>query len=254
MRWPLHSTLVGLLGCLIFPVAYAADTVIGSVSTTRFSGGDGTLGGAVLAFEHATNDDGILMTGSRTVFPIGTLSEVDADVFKSLMCHVAVSGGASLGEASTSNLSEVLYKARFSLDSRWNSPWSLHAGYQYIDLDVVHGSLLSSTVEYRATPAGLGVKIGGGSHIGGTVADRYAQAEFNWYQRERFYGGVIIGRTGYDPANLGQTANVERLLQLYAGATIPIRGSTLSLGLDTLSLENSSRQTFRIGVIQPIRP
>jgi hypothetical protein len=103
-------------------------------------------------------------------------------------------------------------------------------------------------------PAGLGIKFGGGSHIGGTVADRYAQAEFNWYRRERIYGGVIIGRTGYDPATLGQTANVERLLQLYAGATIPVRGSTLSVGVDSISLESSSRQTLRIGVTQPIRP
>jgi hypothetical protein len=255
MRWlRVRSWLAALTGCVVCGAACGSDTVIGSVSGTRFSGGDGTFGGVGLTYEHGIGSAGFLFTASRTDFPIGSLTEFDVDAFKTLSPQLTLTAGASLGDASTPGRSDTLYKARLSADSQLGA-WTLHAGYQYIALDLIHGNLVSSTVEYRTFPA-LGVKIGGGYHLGGTVADRYGQTEINWYGAgvERIYGGVVVGRTGYDPASLGETAVVERLFQLYAGAAIPIRRAVLTLGLDSLSLESSARQTLRIGLTEPINP
>lgn len=234
----------------------ASDTVIGGVSGTNFSGSSfnqGTFGGISLGLQHGMEHGGYLVGVSETDFPIGSLSEVDFDAYRVESPRLSVTAGASVGEAAAGSQSDVLYKARFSIDSQIDPMWSLHGGYQYIDLNAIHGNLIAATVEVRPLPL-LGFKVGGCDDVGGTVADRYGSMEINWYGKQHLVAGLIIGRTGYDPASLGEVAVVERLFQLYLGASVPMRVGMIAIGVDTLRLEDSARQTLRIGLSEPIKP
>jgi hypothetical protein len=242
------AALIGLAGA-----AHASDMMTGNVTGTRFSGGDGTFGGIGLTYEHATESAGVLVGLSGTDFPVGSLTELDLDAFKILSPRLTVSGGASYGSAATLDRTDNLYKTRLTADFKVDQALTLHANYQYIDLDLIHGNLAAGSVEYRPSQS-FGIKAGGGFQIGGTIDAHYGQTEIDWYGPERIYGGLVMGRTGYDPATLGETAVEERLFQIYLGTSIPIRRTILTLGFDWLSLESSARQTLRIGLTEPIPP
>jgi hypothetical protein len=233
-------------------LSHAADVLIGSVYDTHYQGSGDDLGGAI-AWQHVGQPGGLLIGISNTGYPIGTLTEGDVDADYIVSPRLTVSGGASLGEASTPGRSNTLYKMRASVDATIDSRWSLHEGYQYFDLYLIHGDLLTSSVECHL-PHSLGIRVGGGYDVNGTVANRYGDAEIDWYGKERLYAGVVYGRTGYDPAELGAAPFERRLFQVYAGAAIPVSAATLTIGVDSLSLEGVGRQTVRIGLNQPIPP
>jgi hypothetical protein len=248
---PLGALMFGAL-LLLAPIAHGADILFGSVFGTHFPGNEAGYGGA-LTWQRTLDAGGFLLGASDSIYPIGTLSEGDVDTYYRASTHLTVNAGFSVGAAWNGTSPSTLYKGRLSVDSQLNPLWTVHAGYQYIDLDLIHVNLATSSVEYRPVPAWV-VKAGGGYSIDGSVADRYGNAEIDWFGKQRFFAGVVLGRTGYDPANLGQVALIERMFQLYTGAAVPIVAGTLNIGLDTLSLEGSARQTLRIGFTQTIKP
>lgn len=231
--------------------SHAADTVIGSAFGTRFQGGQYAYG-ASLALQHPWNQGGFVFGWNYSEFPIGSLSELDLDIYRTESARLSATAGVSVGEAIAGAQTNVLYKARFSIDSQFDPEWAIHAGYQYIDLNVIHGNLASASIEYRPVPH-LGIKAGGGRDLTGTDAERYGNLEINWYGSTRLFGGVILGRTGYDPASLGDSSAVQRLFQFYACAAVPTKAGTLTIGVDSLSLERDSRQTIRLGFTSPIK-
>lgn len=242
--------------CLIFALsvspAYADDTVISNVAGTHF-GGDGNEGAVGLTWQHTLDRGGLLFGLNGSEFPVGSLTEVDVDAYAVSSARLSLTGGVSIGEAAGTTQSNTLYKARIYLDSPLGAAWLVHAGYQYIDLDVIHGNLLTASVEFRPI-AVWGIKAGAGYDAHGSFLDRHGTVEINWYGPQRLFAGVVLGRTGYDPAALGQISVEERLAQIYLGASVPVALGVLTLGVDTLSLEGASRQTVRIGLVQPIRP
>jgi hypothetical protein len=230
--------------------ARGADALIGSVYDTHFDGNFYALGGS-LAWQHTFTGGGWLAGYSNTGYPIGTLNEGDVDVYRTFRGPITLNAGLSLGEATTVTRSSTLYKARTSVDVSVNPTWTAHAGVQYVDLYLIHGNLITASLECRLTQAWM-VKAGAGVDANGTVGARYGTFEIDWLRRERLYAGIVLGRTGYDPAHLGDTTFEERLLEIYAGAALPISTATLTVGLDTLSLEGVPRQTLRIGLVEPI--
>jgi hypothetical protein len=231
-------------------LARATDTLIGSVYGTHFAGDYYALGGS-FAWQRTFTDGGFVIGFGNTGFPLGTLSEGDVDVYRTLPGSVTINGGVSLGEATTAVRSNTLYKARMSIDAALDSTWTIHAGYQYVDLYLIHGDLLAAGAECRLTQTWT-LKAAGGLDAHGTVGARYGSVELGWLQRQRLYAGVVVGRTGYDPAHLGEVTFEERLFQIYVGGAIPVHTATLTIALDTLSLGGAARQTLRIGLAQPI--
>lgn len=259
--------LDGVMGCLLCgfggPLAFGADNLIGEIYSTRYPGDAFAYGGS-LAFQHATAlggavvgvsglqlPSGLVVAG--TTAPVGSLVVGDIDAYRIETAHLTFTGGASFGSASSGSTSNDLYKARVAVDSKIDTAWSVRLADQYIDFNVIHGHVLSSAVEYRPAPL-WAVAVSGGYAISGTAADRYGQLAVNWYGSEHLFAGVIAGRTGYDPATLGETSVVRRLSQVYVGAGIPVPLGTLTFGADTLNLAGVSRETLRVGFIRPILP
>ncbi len=230
---------------------HADDSVLSDVFGIRFPGAQYAYGGS-LSLKHVTSSGGVVAGFSDTQFPVGSLAVADVDVYRHETEHFYFSAGASLGDANTGSHSDILYKARLSVDAQIDPRWLVRMGDQFIDLNVIHGHLLTGGVQYRPTPK-WGIDVSGGYGLSGTLADRYGQLALNWYGTDRLYGGVVIGRTGYDPANLGEVAAIRRLFQVYGGASIPIARGSLTLGFDSLSLDGAPRQTLRIGVVEPFK-
>jgi hypothetical protein len=247
-----------LLGAAWLCPAQASDTVSGSVFSTRYDTYDWTGYGGSLGYQHASDAGGVIVVLNDTAYPIGTLKVVDLDAYRHEWEHVWVSAGGSLGDAEVpGSPSSTLYKARVAVDTQFDPRWVTHLADQFIELDQIRGHLMTTGLEYRPTPQ-WGVKLGGGYAVSGTLADRYGQAALSWYGVENFYGGVILGRTGYDPSRLGEVGAIRREFQVYTGAALPLgtapQHATLTLAADTLSIEGVARQTLRIGFIKPIRP
>jgi hypothetical protein len=236
----------------------ASDTISGSGFTTRYDAYDWTGYGGSLAYQHASDLGGVIGTLNDTEYPTGSLKVVDLDGYRHEWDHVWISAGGSIGDAViTGAPSSTLYKAHLAVDTQFNPQWLTHLADQFIDLDQIHGHLMTTGVEYRPTPR-WGVNVAGGYALSGTLADRYGQLALSWYGVEHFYGGLVLGRTGYDPARLGEIGAVRREFQAYTGASVPLGAGpyhpTLTLAADTLSIEGLARQTLRIGFIQPIKP
>jgi hypothetical protein len=241
------------MAALWTPLAQATDTISGSAFVTRYDAYAWTGYGGTLGYQHASDMGGVIVALSDTRFPVGTLAVVDIDGYRHEWEHVWLSVGGSLGNAATGNQSSTLYKARIAADAQLDPQWVVHLADQFIDLDTIHGHLMTTGAEYRPTPL-WGVNVAGGYGVSGTLADRYGQLVLNWYGKDHLYGGLVLGRTGYDPANLGEIAVVRRLFQAYTGAAIPVGHAVLTLALDTLNLEGASRQTLRVGFIKQIDP
>jgi hypothetical protein len=229
MRLLRPEILVAALGLVAAPTAHATDTVIANATGIRFPGDEYAYGGA-LTLQHAGVAGGVLFGLNSTRFPIGTLTDFDADAYR-VMGRWAVTAGGSLGRAAAGPNVNTLQKAHLLLDYQVDTKWTVHAGDTYVHLARVEGQLLNASAEYRLAE-GWSFKAGGGCAI----------------------TGIVDGRTGYDPAALGQISVVSRLLQLYSGASIPIGKTSLLLGLDTLDLEGRARQSLRIGFSRPITP
>jgi hypothetical protein len=233
--------------------AQGATTVTGDGAVTRFPGGDDAYSGSLTLLQ-TTQNGGFLLGLSDTRFPIGKLAVGDVDVYRSLNATFIVSGGLSLGEADTGVAHDsTLYKARLALDARIDAKWSVRVSDQYIDLDTVHGHLATLGTEYRPTPK-WGIDLTGGYALSGTLPDRYGQLVVNWFGAEHLYSGVVFGRTGYDPADLGLTPAIRRLFEVYAGASMPVPHGTLTVSVDATNLEGQLRQTLRVGFMEPIKP
>jgi hypothetical protein len=249
--WPkcLPALLLGLAGVAAAP---AADTVIADFFDTRFPQNWYGYGGS-LTVVHSEPGGGVVVAATDTQVPVGSLFVVDVDAYRLQTGRLTVSAGLSVGDAKSPTTSDSLYKARISADLQLDSHWFVHAGDQYVDLNAIRGQLASGSAEYRPSPQ-WGVKLGGGYSISGTLADRYAETALHWYGTTPMYGGLVVGRTGYDPANLGLISVVRQLRQEYVGAGIPLRRWTLNLEADNLTLNGQSRQTVHIGVTRAIRP
>jgi hypothetical protein len=258
--------VVSLVALAWTAVAGASDTVSGSVFDTHYDAapgpvivvGAGNGNGESLAYQHSSDDGGVIIALNNTEFPVGALRFADLDAYRHEWEHVWISAGGTIGETSIPGApSSTLYKVRVAVDTQFDPQWVTHLGDQFIDLDQIHGHLATTSVEYRPTPQ-WGVKLGGGYALSGTLADRYGQVGLNWYGVDNVYGGLILGRTGYDPSRLGEIAAVRREFQAYAGTALPLGTSpqhaTLTLSADSLSIEGIARQTLRIGFIKPIRP
>jgi hypothetical protein len=253
-----RRTAAGLLLALCGCAAQASDTISGSVFGTRYDSYHWSGYGGSLGYQHASDLGGVIVTLNDTEYPVGSLKVVDLDAYRHEWDHVWISAGASIGDALIDGSpSSTLYKAHVAVDTQFDPRWVTHLADQFIDLDQVHGHLMTSGVEYRPTPR-WGVNVAGGYALSGTLADRYGQLALNWYGVEHLYGGVVLGRTGYDPARLGEVGAVRREFQVYAGAALPLgsapQHATLTLAADTLSVEGVARQTLRIGFIKPVRP
>lgn len=240
-----------------FP-AQASDTISGSAFSTRYDAYDWTGYGGSLSYQHASDMGGVIVTLNDTAYPIGSLKVVDLDAYRHEWDHVFISAGGSVGEALVPGApSSTLYKAHLAVDTQFDPRWVTHLADQYIDLDQIHGHLMTTGVEYRPTPE-WGVNVAGGYALSGTLADRYGQLALNWYGVEHLYGGLVLGRTGYDPAELGEVGAIRREFQAYVGAALPLGSGpyhpTLTIAADTLSIEGVARQTLRIGFVQPIKP
>jgi len=245
------------MGCWA-PLVQASDTLSGSVFGTRYDAYSWDGYGGSLAYQHASDMGGVIVTLNDTEYPTGTLKVVDLDGYRHEWEHVWISAGGSIGDASlTGSPSSTLYKAHVAVDTQFDPQWVTHLADQFIDLDQIHGHLMTTGVEYRPTPL-WGVNLAGGYAVSGTLADRYGQVVLNWYGVEHFYGGLVLGRTGYDPARLGEVGAVRREFQAYAGAALPLGHAAgapiLTLAADTLSIEGVSRQTLRVGIIKQINP
>jgi len=253
MNWSLRKRILACCAALsCFHMVYASDTISGSILGSRFPGNEASYGGG-LTYQHASDTGGVLLGIGDTKFPVGSLAVVDVDAYRHQFEHFWFTAGASLGDAQADDHSSTLYKVRLAMDTRIDPQWSARLADQFIDLDMIHGHLMTAGAEYRVTPLwGLGVS--GGYSLSGTLADRYGQVSVNWYGRQHTYGGIVLGRTGYDPANLGETAAIRRLFQVYAGTNIPVGHAIVTLAADTLNLEGATRQTLRIGIIEPINP
>lgn len=260
---PLKHSAAGLLVVFGGPLALGADNALGELYGTRYPG-DGFAYGGSLAFQHATAQGGVVLgvgelrlpsglVVAGTQAPAGALVVGDIDAYRIETAHFTFTGGASFGEATSGSTSNNLYKARVAVDLKIDSAWSVRLADQYLDFNIIHGHVLNSAVEYRPAPL-WGVAVSGGYAVTGTVADRYGQIAVNWYGTQHLFAGVIVGRTGYDPATLGETAVVRRLAQVYLGAGIPLPLGTLTLGADTLNLAGAARDTLRVGFIRPISP
>ena len=112
---------------------------------------------------------------------------------------------------------------------------------------------MDTAVEFRPTPH-WGIRLAGGYSVSGTLADRYGQLVLHWYGASHIYAGLVAGRTGFDPATLGETAAVRQLREGYAGVGLPVHWGTLSLSADVLSLDGAARETLRLGFSIPLRP
>lgn len=262
----LETARAWLLAAVCAVAAHASDTVSGSVFDTHYDAppgrvivvGAGNGNGESLAYQHASDDGGVIIALNNTEFPVGALRFADLDAYRHEWEHVWISAGGTIGETSIPGTpSSTLYKVRVAVDTQFDPQWVTHLGDQFIDLDQIHGHLATTSLEYRPEPR-WGVKLGGGYAISGTLADRYGQVGLNWYGVQNFYGGLILGRTGYDPARLGEIAAVRREFQAYAGAALPLgsapQHATLTVAADSLSIEGVARQTLRLGFIKPIRP
>ena len=263
MRPSHRSPIAGwLLAALWAPLVQASDSISGSAFVTHYDAnpgsvilvGAGTGNGESFAYQHASDNGGAIIALNNTEFPIGTLKFADLDAYRHEWDHVWVSVGGTIGVAEVpGSPSSTLYKVRAAVDTQFDPQWVTHLADQFIDLDQIHGHLMTTGVEYRPTPQ-WGINVAGGYGLSGTLADRYGQLVLNWYGKDHLYGGLVLGQTGYDPANLGEIAVVRRLFQAYTGAAIPVGHAVLTLALDTLNLEGASRQTLRVGFIKQIDP
>jgi len=255
--YPHFLRFIALLLAVAAFSAHASDTISGSGFATRYDAYDWTGYGGSLSYQHASDNGGAIITLNDTEYPVGSLKVVDLDGYRHQWDHVWISAGGSIGDAvTTGSPSSTLYKVHVAVDTQFNVQWTTHLADQFIDLDQIHGHLMSAGVEFHPTPQ-WGLNVAGGYALSGTLADRYGQVALNWYGVEHFYGGLVLGRTGYDPARLGEIGAVRREFQAYVGAAIPLGHKplhpTLTLAADTLSIEGVSRQTFRLGIIVPIR-
>ncbi len=244
--------MVALLAAFGTQPVEADEIVTGGVTGTRFEHGGYAYGGT-LSWQQPIAQGGVLANLSSTDYPIGRLTSLDLDGYGHLTSALTISGGMSLGDATGDGRSDELFKARIALDARLDSQWSIHLADQYTDLAEIHGQLVVVSTQYMPTLA-YGISLGGGYGLTGTVADRYAAISINSYGRLQAYGGVVYGRTGYDPATLGQVAIIRHLVQVYAGFSVPLKHGRLTLGADSLDLEGDNRQTLRIGYIQTFKP
>lgn len=244
---------VCLAAMLVGNFAHAADTLIGGIQATHFPGEE--LGGydVDLTWQHFSPAGGLLLGASDTKVPDGSLEVVNLDGYRLAWQHLTLSAGASLGDAQIPNRSNLLYKARLAADSQLDANWSARLADQYIDLNLLHGQLMDAAVEYRPTPH-WGIRIAGGYTVSGTLADRYGQLVLNWYGASHFFAGLVAGRTGFDPATLGESAAVRQLREGYAGAGLPMHWGTLSVSVDVLSLDGANRETARLGFSIPVKP
>ena len=235
--------------------AHAGTSVSGDGSVTRYAGGDDSYSGS-LGLQQTTPGGGFLLGLSDTRFPIGKLAVGDVDVYRALNTRFILSAGLSLGEADTGvRRDSTLYKARLSLDARIDPQWSVRVSDQYVDLDTVHGHVATLGSEYRPSTQ-WAIDLTAGSALSGTLRDRYGQLVANWFGTgtEHLYSGVVFGRTGIDLSTLGTVSANRRLLEVYAGASMPVPHGTLSFSLDATNLEGQLRQTLRIGFMEPIKP
>ena len=266
--WPLRrsSLLAWLFAACWAPLVQATDTVSGSAFYTHYDAspgpvilvGAGNGNGESFAYQHASDAGGVIVALNNTEFPVGTLKFADLDAYRHEWEHVWISAGGTIGVAEIPGTpSSTLYKLRVAVDTQFDPQWVTHLADQFIDLDQIHGHLMTTGVEYRPTPQ-WGVTAAGGYALSGTLADRYGQVALSYYGVDHFYGGLILGRTGYDPARLGEVAAVRREFQAYAGAALPLghgtRAPILTLAADTLSIEGVARQTLRVGIIKQINP
>jgi hypothetical protein len=251
-RWP-RACGYWLSALMVANVAHATDTLIGGIQGTHFPGEE--LGGYAvdLTWQHSGTNGGLLLGATDTKVPEGSLQVLDLDGYRLQWQHLSLSGGMSLGDAQTRNGSNLLYKARLAADSQINPNWSVRLADQYIDLNLLHGQLMDAAVEFRPTPH-WGIRLAGGYSVSGTLADRYGQAVLNWYGATHIFGGIVAGRTGFDPATLGENAAVRQLREGYAGAALPMHWGSLNLSVDVLSLDGASRETLRLGFSIPLKP
>jgi hypothetical protein len=252
LRW-LNRGIIGWLALLAGTPAHATDTLIGGVQAAHFPGEE--LGGyaADLTWQHSNANGGVLCGTTDTKVPQGSLAVVDVDGYRLQWQHLTLGAGASLGSAQTGNGSDLLYKARISADSQINPNWSVRLADQYIDLNLLHGQLMDTAVEYKPTPH-WGIRLAGGYSVSGTLADRYGQLVLNWYGASHIFGGLVAGRTGFDPATLGESAAVRQLREGYAGVGWPMHWGILSVSADVLSLDGAARETLRLGFSIPLLP
>jgi hypothetical protein len=231
--------------------AHGSDVVIADVGATRYPGDDIGHSGS-LTLQQSGVDGGVLLGASSTDVPAGSLIAGDLDGYFIQSKRVTISAGLSYGDAEAGSRTIPLYKARLAADLQINSSWSIRAADQYIDFDLVHGQTLTFSSEYRVAPS-WGVKCAGGFSPGGTIAGRYGEIALHWYGPQYVFGGIVIGRTGYDLATLGEVDEVQQLRQVYAGTSIPFRRMTLNIAADILTLNGLPRQTLHIGVSWPIK-
>lgn len=230
--------------------AEAADSIIASVGGTNYSDSHASFGGSI-GILHATEHWGVSAGTSDTQYAMGKLGVVDFDAYSLSMPRLTLSAGASVGSATTSAGSNTLIKTRLALESPLRPEWIVRCSDQFIELAQIRGHLFAAGVEYMPVPR-FGIRLSGGYSISGTLADRYADAAFHWYGALHLFGGVVAGRTGYDPSRLGQDTIIRHLVQVYTGASIPIRHGTLTLSLDNTNLAGEPRQSLRVGFIEPI--
>jgi hypothetical protein len=227
-----------------------ADIVIADLGATRYPGNEDGYSGS-LTLQQSGENGGVLLGAGKMTVPAGSLVTGNLDGYRIESKQVTLSAGLSIGDATTDARAISLYKARLAVDVQVNPSWSIRAADQYVDFDVIHGQVMSIGGEYRVDPR-WGVKCAAGYALGGTAADRYGEIAVHWYGPEYVYAGIVAGRTGYDPATLGQIDLVRRLRQAYLGTSIPLRRATLNISADDLALDGQSRQTVHIGVTWPI--
>lgn len=251
-RFAAVTCIVGAL-CFYRPrIASSTESLGVETGVTRFSP-DSYAYGTSLSLKESGQTGGALFGLSSYEYPVGSLSTVDVDAYRRESSHLTLSGGMSVGTAAGTTTTSTLYKARFAVDGWINPTWSARIADQYIDLDMIRGHLMTVGIDYRPTPKwGLGASSG--YAVSGTVADRYGQLSVNWFGTQHLFGGVVLGRSGYDQSNLGETAVVRRLFQVYAGGSFPLKIGTLTVSTDSVDLGGAGRQSLRLGFIESIRP
>ena len=244
-----HRKCAWLLLVLGAASTHAADSLSVTTGGTNYSDSSASYGGSV-GLLHTASRWGVAAAASDTVYAIGKLGVVDFDAYSLTTAKLTLSGGVSLGSATTPATTDTLVKARIALEARPTASWALRCSDQYIELAQIHGHLVTGGAEFLPEPK-IGIKVSGGYSVSGTLADRYGNFEFDWYGKSHLFAGVVAGRTGYDPSTLGQITEIRHLVQVYTGASIPLHRVTLTVALDNINLAGAPRQSLRLGLVIP---